>query len=186
MSGGLAMPRYVALLRGVNVGKGKRVPMAEWRAAMLAAGHIEVATLLNSGNAVFGNASRSPQGLADGIAALVRETFGVETTVVVKSARELHTIVDTAPFVPNEAEHARCLVVFAMQAATMHTLQALQPLLQPGERLGITPHAAYLLCPQGLLESLAGEALLGKLGRGVTTRNWATVLKLRALLGKPG
>ena len=52
--------------------------------------------------------------------------------------------------------------------------------------LVVTPHAAYLLCPQGLLESLAGEALLGKLGRGVTTRNWATVLKLRALLGKPG
>ena len=116
----------------------------------------------------------------------MRETFGVETTVVVKSARELHTIVDTAPFVPNEAEQSRCLVVFAMQAAAMHALQALEPLLQPNERLGITPNAAYLLCPQGLLESLAGEALLGKLDRGVTTRNWATVLKLRALLGKPG
>ena len=81
---------------------------------------------------------------------MVRETFGVETTVVVKSARELHTIVDTAPFVPNEAEQSRCLVVFAMQAAAMHALQALKPLLQPNERLGITPNAAYLLCPQGL------------------------------------
>lgn len=180
------MPRYLALLRGVNVGKGKRVPMAEWRAAMTAAGCTEVATLLNSGNAVFDHASRSTQGLAEGMAALVQERFGVETTVVVKSARELHALVDDAPFVPTEAEHARCLVAFAMQAATIQALQDLQPLLQPGERLGITPHAAYLLCPRGLLDSRAGEALLGKLGRGATTRNWATVLKLRAALGKPG
>jgi uncharacterized protein (DUF1697 family) len=44
-------------------------------------------------------------------------------------------------------------------------------------------HAAYLLCPGGLLESKAATALLGKAGRTVTTRNWATVLKLRDLLG---
>ena len=47
-------------------------------------------------------------------------------------------------------------------------------------------HAAYLHCPAGILESRAGEALLGKLGRAATTRNWATVLKLHALAGQVG
>ena len=47
------MPTFVALLRGVNVGKAKRVPMAELRALLSGLGYTGVATLLNSGNAVF-------------------------------------------------------------------------------------------------------------------------------------
>ena len=43
-------------------------------------------------------------------------------------------------------------------------------------------HAAYLWCPDGILSSKAGEALLGKAGRQATTRNWATVLKIEALV----
>jgi uncharacterized protein (DUF1697 family) len=45
------MPRFVALLRGVNVGKAKRVPMAQLRAWLAELGYSGVATLLNSGNA---------------------------------------------------------------------------------------------------------------------------------------
>ena len=47
------MTTFVALLRGVNVGKAKRVPMAEFRKLLAALGYTGVATLLNSGNAVF-------------------------------------------------------------------------------------------------------------------------------------
>ena len=61
-------------------------------------------------------------------------------------------------------------------------LESLRPLLLPGERLAVTAHAAYLHCANGLLESRAGEALLGKVGKGVTSRNWGTVIKLAALL----
>jgi uncharacterized protein (DUF1697 family) len=46
----------------------------------------------------------------------------------------------------------------------------------------IGKHAAYLHCARGILESEVGSALLGKAGRAVTTRNWATTLKLEALL----
>jgi hypothetical protein len=42
----------------------------------------------------------------------------------------------------------------------------------------VTEHAAYLHCAAGLLESKAAAQLLGKGGRDLTTRNWATVLKL--------
>jgi uncharacterized protein (DUF1697 family) len=55
-------------------------------------------------------------------------------------------------------------------------------MLAPPEQFHVGRHAAYLHCAGGILESKAGSALLGKLGREVTTRNWATVLKLKALL----
>lgn len=176
------MSRFAVLLRGVNVGKGKRVPMAEFRAALEGLGHREVRTLLNSGNAVFSSKSRSPARLAEGIAAVLQQRFGVVTPVVVKSAAELRAIVDSNPFPPPEAEHSRFVVVFAMDAEALRGLDGLQALLQPGERFALTAHAAYLHCTGGLLESRAAEALLGRAGRGVTTRNWATVSKLLALV----
>lgn len=63
------MPQFVALLRGVNVGKGNRVPMAEFRLMLEQIGYTEVKTLLNSGNAVFTSSGRSGKKHAQVIAA---------------------------------------------------------------------------------------------------------------------
>ncbi|MFP8780322.1 DUF1697 domain-containing protein [Hydrogenophaga sp. RWCD_12] len=175
------MPRFVVLLRGVNVGKGNRVPMADFRDMLEALGHTDVQTLLNSGNAVFSSTSRSATKLSTEIAAAVQARFGVTTPVIVKSASEFRAIVDGNPIVPPETEHSRFLVAFSMDAGRLKELDALQPLLNPGERLAVTAHAAYLNCAGGLLESRVGEAMLGKAGKGITTRNWGTTLKLAAL-----
>jgi uncharacterized protein (DUF1697 family) len=61
----------------------------------------------------------------------------------------------------------------------------IEALVVPPERFALGKNAAYLLCASGILESKAGEALLGGAGGAATTRNWATVLKLRALARKP-
>lgn len=176
------MTRFAVLLRGVNVGKGNKVPMAEFRALLEGLGHTGVQTLLNSGNAVFTAARGEAAVLADEIAAGVQARCGVVTPVIVKPAEEFAAIVAGNPIVPPEADHSRFLVAFAADAHALQALTALEPLLQPGERLAITAHAAYLHCAGGLLQSQAGAALHGKAGRGLTTRNWATTLKLAALL----
>jgi uncharacterized protein (DUF1697 family) len=68
-----------------------------------------------------------------------------------------------------------------MDSAKLKELQGLSSLLRPGERFVVNEHAAYLHCAGGLLESKVGEAILGRAGRSVTTRNWTTVLKLLSL-----
>ena len=176
------MDRFAVLLRGVNVGKGNKVPMAEFRGTLEELGHTAVKTLLNSGNAVFSASSRSPARLAADIAGAIQARFGVVTPVIVKSATEFAAIVAHNPIAPPESENSRFLVAFAMDRARLQELASLQPLLQPGERLVVTEHAAYLHCAGGLLESKAGAAILGKGGRGITTRNWGTTLKLASLL----
>lgn len=179
-----AMPRFVVLLRGVNVGKGNRVPMAEFRALLEGLGHGEVRTLLNSGNAVFASAARDPRRHAERIAAGVEERFGVVTPVIVKSAAEFAAVVAGNPIPPPDPDHSRFLVAFAMEAAALRALEPLRALAAPGERFVVTEEAAYLHASVGLLESGVGKALLGKAGRSVTTRNWATVLKISSLLGE--
>lgn len=179
------MPRFVVLLRGVNVGKGNRVPMAEFKLLLERLGYTEVKTLLNSGNATFVSPARSGAKLAAAIAVEVERRFGVSTPVVVKSAAEVALIISQNPMVPPAAEHSRFLVAFGQDEQALQALSPLLHLARDAERLVITGHAAYLHCPGGLLESKVGAAMLGKAGRGVTTRNWATLLKVGDLLSAP-
>jgi len=175
------MTTFVALLRGINVGKAKRVPMAELRALLSGLGYADVAPLLNSGNAVFRAARRTAARHAADIADAIASRLKVEVPVIVKSAKELATIIAENPVKAAVEEHARLLVAFAQDAKGLAALAVITPLVKPGERFVIGTHSAYLFCPKGIMESKAGEALLGKAGRTATTRNWATVLKLRSL-----
>lgn len=175
------MPLFVALLRGVNVGKAKRVPMAELRRLLSELGCTDVATLLNSGNAVFRAPLRKPAKLATELGHALRAQLDVDVPVIVKSAADLDAAVRDNPLAFRETDHARLLVAFTADARSLAALDAIRPLVARGEQFAIGAKAAYLLCPGGILKSKAGEALLGKAGRNATTRNWATVLKLQAL-----
>lgn len=180
------MPQYIALLRGINVGKAKRVPMAELRALLSGLGHTDVATLLNSGNATF-HASRGASAKhARDIAAAISSELQVEVPVIVKTVKELAMILAENPFRVDAAGHSRFLVVFTQQSKALAGLTAVKPLVTASEKFAIGEHAAYLHCPEGILESKVGKALLGKAGDSVTTRNWATVLKLQDLATKAG
>ncbi len=175
------MPTFVALLRGVNVGKAKRVPMAELRDLLSGLGYTGVATLLNSGNAVFRAARGTPAKHSADIAAAISTQLNIEVPVIVKSASELAAIVSENPVKVAADEHSRYLVAFVQDTKALSGLAAIASLAVPPEQFAIGKNAAYLLCAAGILESKAGEALLGKVGKSATTRNWATVLKLQAL-----
>jgi uncharacterized protein (DUF1697 family) len=178
------MTTFVALLRGVNVGKAKRVPMAEFRKLLAGLGYTGVATLLNSGNAVFRAKSGAAGQHATDIARAIARKLMVEVPVIVKSAKDLAAIQAENPFAVDAAQHSRFLVAFAPDREALSGLAAIQPLVQPPEQFSIGRHAAYLYCADGILESKAGAALLGKAGSAATTRNLATTLKLLALAEK--
>ncbi len=180
------MPTFVALLRGVNVGKAKRVPMAELRALLSGLGYTGVATLLNSGNAVFKAPKGAPAKHSADIAAAISGQLKVEVPVIVKSASDLAAIISENPIKARAEEHARLLVAFAQDAKALSSLAAIESLVVPPERFSVGKNAAYFLGAAGILGSKAGEALLGKAGKSATTRNWATVLKLQALADQAG
>jgi uncharacterized protein (DUF1697 family) len=175
------MPRFVVLLRGVNVGKGNRVAMTDFKSLLEGLGYTDVATLLNSGNAAFSSSGRSATKHAAAIASGLQRDLRVSALVIVKTAADLAAIVEGNPIRPPESEHSRFLVAFGPDEAALRGLAPLQALARAPERFVITREAAFLHCPGGLLESKVGKTLLGTAGKSVTTRNWATVLKLHAL-----
>src|ERR1700693_3179862 len=180
------MPTFVALLRGVNVGKAKRVPMAELRVLLSGLGYKGVATLLNSGNAVFHAPRGTPAKHSADIAAAISTQLKVEVPVPVnpKSTSEVGVIIPENPIKAGAEEHPRFLVAFVQDAKALSSLAAIESLVVTPEQFSVGKNAAYLLCATGILESKAWEALLGKAGKSATTRNWATVLKLQALVNE--
>jgi uncharacterized protein (DUF1697 family) len=177
------MPTFVALLRGINnIGKSKRISMAELRALVSGLGYTEVVTLLNSGNVVFRASGGTPAKHAANIAAAVFTRFKFDVPVIVQSASELAAIVSENPIKAEADEHSRFLVAFLRNARARSSVRAIEPLVVPPEQFAVGKGAAYMLCAAGLPGSKAGRALIAKPGRLTTTRNLATVLKLHALV----
>jgi len=81
-------------------------------------------------------------------------------------------------------EASRLLVGFASDPASLSALKDLAPLAKSPERMHVGRHALFLWCPNGALQSDVGKLLLGRRGREITTRNWATLGKLVALVGE--
>jgi uncharacterized protein (DUF1697 family) len=175
------MPTFVALLRGINVGKAKRLPMEALRTLLGELGYVGVSTILNSGNAVFRATAGTSAAHASKISAAIASKLRIQAPVIVKSARELNAVVAENQLATSAADHSRLLVAFVQDAKALPELDAITQLVAPLEEFVVGKHAAYLHCVTGILESKAGAALLGKVGKAATTRNWATVLKLQAL-----
>lgn len=175
------MSELIVLLRGVNVGKGNRVPMAEFKALLETLGYEQVRTLLNSGNAICRGPGANTVEMAGAIAHELHARLGITTPVIVKTRAQLQQIIRENPIAVPEPEYSRYLVAFGADALAVQSLQPLLALNSANDQLVLSPQAGYLYCKAGLLESAIGKAMVGKVGRQVTTRNWATVLKLAAL-----
>ncbi|WP_420110596.1 DUF1697 domain-containing protein [Pseudactinotalea sp.] len=183
------MPRYVALLRGVNVG-GVRVAMSDLRAAVEGLGYTDVATYVQSGNVTF-TADGRPEDLAGIIRTAIAASTSIDPLVIVLTAQEWHEVVASNPY-PEETEPTRLHAVIAARDFTdEHRKAALQvrdAVREAGsdDDLTVVGRVVYLHLPGGMGRSKLAE----KLGRSkaaghleATARNWRTVLALAERLG---
>ena len=176
------MPAYVALFRGINVGKAKRIAMADLRKLLEKQGYTGVRTLLNSGNAVFTTRATPANKLADRIRAEVAKKLGVDARVIVKSAREVEAILADDELGKGAADHSRLLVAVTGDPEALAALASFAGRKWGEEKVHLGKHAAYVYCSNGILESAALPLLLKALAGEGTTRNWATMGKIHALM----
>jgi uncharacterized protein (DUF1697 family) len=180
------MTRYVALFRGINVGKAKRIAMADLRALLAKLGFTEIQTLLNSGNAIFTGPEEAPAALAERLRAAVAKKLGVDALVIIKSAKDVAGIMKGNALADIATDHSKLLVAMTHDAAALSDLKAMAKAEWGAERVHVGKHAAYVWCANGILESRAAVGLLKKLEGTGTTRNWATVTRIHALLTTDG
>lgn len=176
------MGKHVALIRGINVGRAKRVAMADLRAMVTDLGYTDVRTVLNSGNVVFTADDATADEAAARIEEGLEERIGVPARVTVLREAELGRALDDNPLADVAEDPSRLL--FAVLADPGDG-ERLEPLLDEDwapEALALGPRVAYLWCPDGVAKSTLNEAVGRALGDAVTARNLKTMERLRVLL----
>jgi len=174
--------RHVALIRGINVGRAKRVAMADLRALVGDLGYGDVRTLLNSGNVVFTVPASVRTDPARSIEQAITARLGISARVTVLTAAELAAAVAENPLGKVATDPTRLLVTVLTNSADRKRLLPLARQDWTPDVLAVGRRVAYLWCPKGMLESRLAQAVSRLLGDAATARNWATVTKLRALV----
>jgi len=174
--------RRVALLRGINVGRAKRISMGDLRALFAGLGYGDVRTLLNSGNVVFTVGKRNTGDQADRIEHAIADRLGVTTRVTVLLGSEVAEAIRDNPLKRVAADPSR-LLFLALRDSTV--LTQLRPLLKEQwepEALALGKRVAYLWCARGISDSRLWTAAHRVIGDAGTARNLTTMTKLLALV----
>lgn len=177
--------RQIALLRGINVGRAKRVAMADLRTLLTGLGFTGVRTLLNSGNVVYDCPAARTEGAAAEIEEALVLKLGVASQVTVLDAEQLTHVVEDNSLKSMANDPARLLVAVLNNPADRERLAPLARQHWEPEAFALGRWAAYLWCADGILASRAAAAIGKLLGDGVTTRDWNTISRLHALACAP-
>jgi uncharacterized protein (DUF1697 family) len=179
------MMTHIALLRGINVGKAKRIAMADLREIFVELGYENVRTLLNSGNVIFDSPRKITAAKTKAKAKEIRDTVFAKTAVmsevVVISASDLAMVIAENPLASIANDPSRYLVAFPASPADLAKADAMAQKDWSPDRIVIGSKAAYIWCASGVLESKAAKEFGRALRDAVTARNWATVTKLHEL-----
>jgi uncharacterized protein (DUF1697 family) len=175
------MPTHIALLRGINIGRAKRIAMADLRQTIADLGFTNVRTLLNSGNVIFDSARKLAAATAVAIREAIADKTGVTSEVILISAVDLGTIVSENSLSAVITIPSRLLVAFPSAIAELTKASALLQRDWSPDQFALGSRAAYLWCNGGQLDSKLAKEFDRLMGATVTARNWATVLKLHAM-----
>jgi uncharacterized protein (DUF1697 family) len=183
VSGRVYVPRvtgYAVLLRGINVGGHKKVPMAGLRTLLEGLGYADVRTYLQSGNAVV-TTDEPAATVAKRCEVAIADAFGMDVRCLVLAGPELREIADAHPLRDVADDGSRMTALFLLDPAPPG---AADPVDLDPRHIRVTDRVIYQWCPDGISNAPDVAAFVRKSWKvSVTGRNWNTVEKLLALLG---
>ena len=181
------MSQYVAFMRAINVAGHASVRMTDLRAVFTAAGCRSVATFIQSGNVLFDAPGRSVPVILRALRGRLRELLGDEPDVLLRTADEIDALVASAPFRGHRAGATSKHYVVFLSQAPQHPPRL--PIVAPKEALevvGLVDRDLFVISRRRKNGAFGfPNAFIEKtLGVSATTRNWTTVTKIAALVGK--
>lgn len=174
--------RAIVLLRGVNVGSNRKLPMKELREILEGLGLEDVETYIQSGNAVARVAAGASPALAEDVAGAIEERRGFRPRVLVLGADRLLEAIEANPFPGADAEPTSLHLFFLAEPPRNPDLDALAEVATASERFRLDRDVFYLHAPEGFGRSKLAASAEKLLGVPATARNWRTVRKLRDMV----
>ena len=177
------MPTAIALLRGINVGATRSLPMERLRELCEQVGMHDPRTYIQSGNVIFEAAKKDLSGLAKNLEAAIEADRGFRPSVVVRTRDELAAAIEGNPFAARaKFEPAKLLVMFLKSKPAAGAQHALDGVKRGAEQMRLVGRELFIEFPDGIGRSkLALAAVEKALGVPATGRNWNTLLNLLAM-----
>jgi uncharacterized protein (DUF1697 family) len=172
------VPTYIALLRGINVGGGKKVPMAALKGAFEDFGAEHVQTYIQSGNVVFTHAAKSEATLVADVEAMIAAHTGFTVDVMLRTAAQMKAVVAKNPY-PDATGTALHVLFFAANVDKAALAKLDLDRFAPEEASAVG-RELYLFLPNGMGRAKL-PPVLSKLKVPTTARNWNSVTKLLAM-----
>ena len=170
-------------MRGINVGGKNSLPMKELAAIFADLGCQSVRTYIQSGNVVFEATSAVARKLPAEVAAKIREKFGLQVPVVLRSREEMEQLISANPFLADGIPEKALHVMFLAGSPTADAVAALDARRSAGDEFRVIGRDVYLHLPNGTARSKLTNAYFdSKLATVSTLRNWATSLAILKLM----
>lgn len=178
----MTVARFVALLQGINVGRNRRIPMADLRNTLSDLGYGDVATHLQSGNAVF-TTSDSAADIAENLTKRIAEEYGFDVPCVIRDSGQIDAIIERDLLAGKATDPSRYLVVFLSGEPDHEAFAAIDAAKYHPDEFALGEQEIYQWCPEGVRNSKLTHTFWGRrLGVQATARNWNTVVKLAQML----
>lgn len=175
------MNRYIAILRGINVGGKRKILMKDLKLMFEQMQCTNVSTYIQSGNVIFDTKEEVDNlKLAEEIEASIKQTFGFDVPVIVRKPKEMEAIIHQNPFHKEDID--RLHVTFLSEEPTEENQQKIASYDAGADKFVINGKDVFIYCEGKYHQSkLTNNFFEKKLQVTATTRNWKTVLKLREL-----
>ena len=180
------MTKYIALLRGINVGGKNIIKMADLKAAFEKRGFKNISTYINSGNILF-DSEMDESSIKTTCENLIAERFGLDIPVCVISAPELSDALAHAPDWWNSDPQSKHNAIFVIPPMTTEEICAQVGEIKPEyEKLAYHGKVLFWSAPIAtfsrtrLTKIVQGKAAYN----AITIRNANTTLKLAELAGE--
>jgi uncharacterized protein (DUF1697 family) len=176
------MHTYAALLRGINVGGKKKVPMSDVERVFATLGAQDVTIYLQTGNVVFRSRIGDEQDLAQTIEQGFADHLGTDLTVLLRAADAIQRIVQSNPFLGSESDLTKLHVTFCADQPEPDRADHLKTMRFDPDEFHLNGREIYLHTPNGYGRTKLSNAFFERTLRvAATTRNWNTVVKLAEL-----
>ena len=174
--------RYVALLRGINVGGNTMIKMTELKTSFENLGFNNVASYINSGNLAFDGAKASEEKLVAKIEKRIKQDFGLDIQVMVRDRAAIEDVLAYNPFAGEFESHKEMHVLFMKGKMPDEKAEQLYEQQTKNERFAVRDREIYCHLRLGVADSLLGKGFIErKLKVAITARNWRTVERLASL-----
>jgi uncharacterized protein (DUF1697 family) len=170
---------YISMLRGINVGGHKKVKMVELKSLYESLGFNDVKTYIQSGNIIFktNNKCDSSSELIKKIELTIKEVYGFEVHVFIRSISELERIINNNPFI--ELDTSKLHITFLSDHPTNIHIKEINKVKNETEKYFFSDKEIYLFLPKGYGRTkLSNDFFEKKLSVNATTRNWRTINNL--------